>query len=171
MPPKSKGGSPKASLVHLKLVDRAGRVQELDASLPEILQAVRESGGAGVFELQNGKAAPVLVIVQKVEKNGDQITEMIVREVQPEDFIRVEVELALKSLPDAVRSKNATAVRLQKRVKVRSRVRDLPKKIMVDLSDLSVSETLTAGDIDLPKGVELVTPSDAKLFTLREAKG
>jgi large subunit ribosomal protein L25 len=96
---------------------------------------------------------------------------MIVREVQPEDFIRVEVELALKSLPDAVRSKNATAVRLQKRVKVRSRVRDLPKKIMVDLSDLSVSETLTAGDIDLPKGVELVTPSDAKLFTLREAKG
>jgi hypothetical protein len=173
LPPKSsaKASTAKAKLVHLNLIDRDGKIEEIEASLAEILHAVKDSGGVGVFELQNGDAEPKMVIVQKVEKDGQAITEMTLREVRPEDYIRVEVEVAPTSLPDVVKGKKAEAVRLKRRVKVRARVKDLPRTIKVDLSEMTVSETMKAGDLNLPKGVELITPKDADLFTVRTVAG
>lgn len=167
-PPINGQAAPEVRLVTIKVIDAKKEMIEIQAPLANVLHEIKESGGVGMFELQTGQQTPARqVIVQSVDQNEQGIHSLTVKTVRSEDILRVDLELVPKNLPEEVTAHRAQAVRLTRRLKVRGKLRDLPKRIMVDLSALDHHETICASDILLPKGVELLSPKDAALFTIR----
>lgn len=56
-------------------------------------------------------------------------------------------------------------------VQVRCSAGAIPEEAVLNVSNLQLGGSLTASDLELPEGVELVTPSDAMVAHVEEPKG
>jgi len=60
---------------------------------------------------------------------------------------------------------------LQRELEVRCLPTQVPKRIQVDVRELDIGDTLHAGDLSLPEGVELAEPPDTPLVTIAPPEG
>lgn len=117
---------------------------------------------------------------------GDVARTAIVREVQFDpitdavlhaDFVRVEkdqeiedrVPILYKGRPKGT-AEGGIFQAVRDSLMLRCRPTDLPKEIVVDVSQLGVHEGLHASDLKLPSGVKLKTPATALLCTVITVK-
>jgi len=85
--------------------------------------------------------------------------------------VEVSVALSFTGVSPAVKDKGGILVKVQREVKVEAAPRDLPREIVVDISKLvEPTDTIHAGDLALPKGVELKISPDEVVASIAEAK-
>lgn len=158
------------AMVSIIINRKGGDKSEVMAPYGELKQATRETRGVGVFALQiDGEDEPRYVIVQRLERPKDELIalRMNVLEVQGTDVIRTHLPVTPIGAPKAVTVRYAVLDQPTKHVKVRAQVGDLPNAIEVDVSKLPVGAQIHAGDVTLPKGVELLDPEESMLFHVR----
>lgn len=91
--------------------------------------------------------------------------------VDPNEPIRVTVNVeTINELPDEFKVANTTASLVLREVDIECLPGDIPESIRVDLSTLTGSQALHAGDLDLPAGVTLITDADTAVVTLHTAR-
>ena len=155
--------------VLLSVVRKDGTAPEMVAELDQVKEAIRESKLVGRFDLiPDGGSGKISVIVERVHRRqSDGRIVMEMREVALEDAVRVEVPVVCDSVPESVEAERVVLERARRFVRIKARAGDLPDAIHVDLADAKPDDTIRAGDLALPPGVELISPADLTIFHLR----
>ena len=91
--------------------------------------------------------------------------------VDPNEPIRVTVNVeTINELPDELKIADTTVSLVLREVDVECLPGDIPESIRVDLSTLTSSQALHAGDLVLPAGVTLITDANTAVVTLHTAR-
>jgi len=156
-------------LVLLSVARKDGTSAELVAELDQVKLAIRESKLVGRFDLTlEGSGGKISVIVERVQRRqSDGKIVMAMREVAPNDAVRVEIPVVCDSVPESVDDERVVLERARRFVRIKARAGDLPDAIHVDLADAEPDSTIRAGDLAMPPGVELISPADLTIFHLR----
>jgi large subunit ribosomal protein L25 len=120
----------------------------------------------------DGDKTPVSVVVKSIDRDlmSRTLTHVTMQEVSRDDKIRVDIPIVAIGMPQAVTDGEAVLMHPTEHIKVRAKVSDVPDNIEVDISGLGVHESITAGQLTLPDGVELMSSPDSQLFTVTIAK-
>ncbi len=156
----------------MALIRKGESTQMIQAQLADLRKAVQDAHGVGKFDLVLDKDKPCSVIVQEVSRDSvsRQLLHMTLMEVHDGDVVKVDVPLVAAGVPDAVDKNLATLTAPTTHLKIRCKMKDAPESIEVDVSGLQEGESLSAGDLVLPKGVELLSSPDATLFSVQKLR-
>ena len=80
--------------------------------------------------------------------------------------VQVQVEVVLKGTPEGVHQ-GGHLDQMSTEVEIECLVTSIPEDIRANIIGLKVGEMLTAGDLELPEGVTLVTEPDTAIATVR----
>lgn len=126
-----------------------------------------KGGGAGVVHIKLGEQEVIPVLLEDVQR--DAITQRYIHA----DFLRVSKdETARTKLPivyvgTAIGTKKGGIVQTDGLfIEVEALPGLLPSSLTVDISKLDISDTLQAGDIELPEGVRLVSSANEYLVSV-----
>lgn len=154
----------------MALVDKDNETALIQASVLEVKKALKETHGVALFQVrmpEDDSERTVLVKKVDLEPGKKRITHMTLQEVAPDDVIRISVPIEAVGKPKAVEAKEGVLERPVSRVRVRCSVSSVPMCIEVPIEDMKVGASITAKEIDLPEGVELVANEDAVLFNVK----
>ena len=84
----------------------------------------------------------------------------------------VEVEVPISHHGDAIGARSG-GILLENvhSVLVRCSAGDIPEKLVLEIGDLELGQQKTAGDLQLPQGVELITPADVVIARVEKPRG
>jgi large subunit ribosomal protein L25 len=162
--------SHRQGLVSVLLVDKENTSHRMVASFHEIRRAIKEAEGVGKFKLRvDGDKRTRSVIVKSVERDASERTRfrLVLAEIGEADTLRIDVPVTFHGSPSEL-PKDTVIDRPCKYVRVRGKVSLLPDKFDVDLSKLDAGKPICAGSLNLPEGIELLTPEETKLFALKK---
>ncbi|MEM6328655.1 MAG: 50S ribosomal protein L25 [Planctomycetota bacterium] len=116
--------------------------------------------GGHVVELTGAASGKALVQDTQYDAFGSRLLHIDLLRVDAKEMVQVEVAVELKG--DAVGANEGGMIEQPLHmVEVEASAVALPEKIVVDVSELHLNESITAGDVkDLPAGVKLVTAAD-----------
>ena len=102
-------------------------------------------------------------LVKDVQFNhlGNQIIHIDLIRVNLEEVITLTIELAFGEEPKAAKAEGAVLEHPTTELEISCKASDIPESIFVDLADLTVDNPISAGDVNLPEGVTLVTDPEA----------
>jgi large subunit ribosomal protein L25 len=155
--------------VPMALVRKGGETVLLQATVNDVKRALAKAHGAGMIDvLIDGQKKPVGAIVKSVDRDtiSRTLTHVSMLQVNQDDTIRVDVPVVAVGTPAAVAAGEAVLMHTSEHVKLKGKVSDIPDTIEVDISGLGVHESITAGHITLPEGVELLSAADSQIFSV-----
>jgi large subunit ribosomal protein L25 len=97
---------------------------------------------------------------------GDKIVHVDLTRVDLNERVKVNVPIELKGQPKTT-TEGAVVDHVLTRVELECVVTDIPEKIRLPIASLEVGRTITAGELQLPVGVTLITASETPVVTLR----
>lgn len=103
-----------------------------------------------------GKTESCLVKDVQWDYLGDDVIHVDLTRVDLTEEVEVEVELVLKGRPAAMNQEGAVLNHPLAALTVKCAANNIPDQIIVDVSKLTLEDTLTVGDLSLPEGVAAV---------------
>lgn len=134
----------------------------------ETIKAIHE--GERVFKLDLDGATDI-VLLRDVQFNylGDEIIHADLSRVSLDEVTHAHVRIKLVGDAKGLKNAGTALVHPNDEVTVECKLRDLPDQIEVSIADLDSGESLTAGQIDLPAGVKLLSDAETVLATITGA--
>lgn len=80
--------------------------------------------------------------------------------VDPNALIEVEVPIRTEGEAELVHQEDGIAVLRLNSLLVNVKPTEIPDEVIVDISEMTMDTTITVDDLDLPAGLEIVTPGD-----------
>jgi len=163
----------KAGIVPMALVQKGGKTLLIQASVNDVKRALSQAHGAGMIEVSlDAGPEPLSVVVKSVDRDilSRTLTHVTVQQVSKDDKIKVDIPVVAIGTPAAIADLGAVLMHPTDHIKVRGKVSDIPDNVEIDVSNLGVHESITAGQVQLPPGVELMSSPDAQLFSVTFAK-
>lgn len=137
-------------------------IQVATSDFLKLFRAVKHSS---LFDLAVGKESPVKVLVGEVQVNPINMQPIHVdfRQIRMDETLTVSVPLVFTGESVAIKALGGTLVKSLDELEVECLPGNLPKEIMVDLSQLQTFEDMiTVGSLVLPQGVKSThAPEDA----------
>ena len=114
----------------------------------------------------NGKTEQFLVKDIQYDYLGDTIIHVDLSRVNLDERVQVMVEVVLKGIPEGVHEGGVLA-KLLTEVELECKVTGIPEEVRANIVHLKMGESLTAGELELPETVLLVTDAKAPVATVR----
>lgn len=159
----------KRGVLPMALVDRSHETMLIQAPVDSLREAMAHVDGHGRLEFQiEGEKKTRNAIVKHIEQDPlrHELIHVTLQEVSDGDTVKMDVPVVPTGHPEDLDSKGVTLQAVTDHLKLRGQFSSLPESIEVDISQLSVGHHISAGEVELPEGVELMTAADATLFTM-----
>jgi large subunit ribosomal protein L25 len=133
------------------------------------VRVLRAAGQSSLIDVSVDEKPAVKVLVKEVQMDPLKTIPMHIdfQQVRMDEKLSVKVSLAFTGESKAVKSAGGTLVKSLDEVEVRCLPGNLPHEILVDISALSsFDDAIMTGDLKMPEGVELVTPSNITVATV-----
>lgn len=134
----------------------------------EFMKAYRETGETGTISIKTDKET-VSTLIHDIQKDPVKGTPLHIDflVIDMKKPIEVAIPLEFTGTAEAEKGGLGVLVKTLHEVEVRALPDNLPHSIEVDVTSLSTLEsTITAADLALPKGVELVTERDSVIASM-----
>lgn len=157
-------------IVPIGLVERGKPTRMVQATAAAVKSALTHTTGARMLEVKiEGESKTWTVMVKQVDHEviTGRILTVTLAEVSKTEAIVADVPVTHTGTPRAVADGQALLGHPTTHLKLKGKAMDLPASVDVDVSGLQVGEHVNAGDVELPKGVELVSSPDATLFSVQ----
>ena len=108
-----------------------------------------------------------MALVKEMQRNplrGD-VTHVDFLRVKPDSDVAVEVPIRLTGVASAVLDVNGIVERTLDTLRVLAKPRSIPNELVLDVSDLTVGDTLTVADLELPSGVTALVDETAPVVS------
>ena len=108
-----------------------------------------------------------MALVKEMQRNplrGD-VTHVDFLRVEPDSDVAVEVPIHLTGEASAVLDINGIVERSLDTLRVLAKPRSIPNELVLDVSDLTVGDTLTVADLELPPGVTALVDESAPVVS------
>ncbi|WPP40067.1 50S ribosomal protein L25 [Paenibacillus hunanensis] len=120
------------------------------------LQVQARRGGADIFSLTLDNGKSVQVLLKDIQRREGRILHVDFLQVSSKKPITVSVPLDFHG--EAPGTKVGGILQTQtNELEVSGLAKDLPSTLVVDVSKLEIGDTITAADVELPDGVELIS--------------
>ena len=153
----------------MALIEKGKGTILIQAPEKDLRDALAHASGLGQLKIQlSGESQSRSVIVKDVDKDylANKLLHVAVLEVAETDVITIDVPIVPIGVPPPVVRHEATLLHPTSHVKLRGKIKDLPEHFEVDVSAFEIHDSISAGDLKVPEGVELLTPIDATLLTI-----
>jgi large subunit ribosomal protein L25 len=111
-----------------------------------------------------GRKQKLLIKDLQYDHLGKEIVHADLMRVDLSETVRVTVPIELKSTAAGTHEGGIIEEHID-RLEVECRVTDIPEVVSVSIKDVSVGDTLHAGQVELPDGVKLISDPDLVLVT------
>ena len=139
----------------------------LCANTADISAALRH--GTQLVELQGGANETALIREVQWDAFGQEILHFDLIRVSADEMIETTVAIELRGQAPGVNQGGIVEL-LHHDISIRCPATLLPEKLELNINSLDVGQVLTAAELNLPDGAELVTPSDEVLAQCVEQK-
>ena len=131
------------------------------------LEKIMKAGKNTLVEM-NLNGAQELALVKEVQFHAvtDKPIHADFQRVTMKDKMDVVVPLKLEGTPADVAQYGAIIEHILREIEVRALVSAIPHEIVVDITPMTINKGILAGDITLPKGVELIMDPQAPVVHL-----
>lgn len=157
----------KSGLLPMALVERSHETKLLQAPFEDLREAMRHLDGHGAMEFQiSGEAGPRKAIVKHIEKDAikRELVHVTLQEVSDEDSIKMDLPIILRGHVED--EQGITLTQVLDHLKVRGKLKNMPDHVEINVGGMTVGSHIEAGQIELPEGIESLSPSDATVATL-----
>jgi large subunit ribosomal protein L25 len=158
----------RAGFLPMAIVHSKGEPELIKAKASDVKKALHDTPGVGIFQIQMAEdKQPRTVLVKHVdfEPVTKAIIHMTLQEVKKGDTIQLSVPLKPVGENRIVAHGGAVLMRPNHHVRIKCHVSEAPSELEYDITEMKDDESVTAGMIALPKGVELVSdPEDVVFF-------
>jgi large subunit ribosomal protein L25 len=160
----------KQGLLPMALVERTHETMLVQAPVDQLREAMRHADGLGRVDVQvEGEKRPRKAIVKSVELDAvrQELLHVTLQEISEDDQVKLEVPVVALGTPESTEGMDLLLMQVTDKLQIRGRMGDLPEMIEVDVTGMEMGSTISASDIRLPDGVELMSSADATLFSLK----
>jgi len=156
----------RSGLIPLALTRRDHSTLTLQASVDSLRAAIKQADGHGRFEmtLSGGDTIKVILKQQAFDWLHHKPLSATLQEVGEDDVLKLDVPVVSSGTPQAVKDGEAMLTQPTSHIKLRGKVADMPEQIEVDVSGLGIGDSVSAHELELPDGVDLVSSGEATLF-------
>jgi len=121
--------------------------------------------GHRVMDIQIGKKKETTIVKElQYDHLGKNIIHVDFIRVDVGETVKVRVPIELKGTAAGTHESGIIEEHID-RLEIECRVTDIPETIVVSVKDVHVGDTLHASDIELPDGINLVSPPETLLVT------
>ena len=117
------------------------------------------SGGAALFdlELEGSKSVPVVVKDQQLHPVRGSLEHIDLQEVKLDEAIQAEVAVELEGTENAPGVKEGGVLEhVTREVTVEALPTEIPERLVADVSEMEINDTLQLSSVPVPDGVKLV---------------
>ena len=117
------------------------------------------AAGQALFdlELEGAKAVPVVVKEQQRHPVRDEITHIDLQEVKLDEEIQADVAIELEGADDAPGIKEGGVLEhVTREITVEALPTEIPERLVADVSQMQINDTVVLSAIDAPEGVKFV---------------
>ncbi len=157
----------------MALVDRSHATTLIQATEADLQSAMAGADGLGRLDLEiEGEKGQRKVIVRQVDKDfmRQQILHVTLAEVTESDVVKMDIRVVSVGVPEDLETMDLQLSHPTDHVTLRGKMSAMPEVLEVDVSQLHVGHHVSAGDLQLPPGIELLSSADATLFSLTQVK-
>jgi large subunit ribosomal protein L25 len=155
-------------IIPISLISRDHGTTLLQAKRVDVQHALRHLDGHGGIQLEiDDDKTKKKVIVKNVDMNplhGGLLC-VTLQEVSARDVVKMDVGVV--PINHGEDEQGTVLTQPTTHIKIQGPMADLPNHIEVDVSALEVGHHINASDVELPKGVKLVSSPDATLFSMQ----
>ncbi|OYD06367.1 50S ribosomal protein L25/general stress protein Ctc [Paludifilum halophilum] len=125
---------------------------------PEFLRLLQSEGATSVINLTfpDGKTHPVMIREVQQDRIKDRIVHVDFQEVNMNEPVDTEAAIELEGEPKGVKEGGILQQQIRT-VPIRCLPNRIPDQLTVDVSGLEIGESVEAGQLNFPEGVELLT--------------
>lgn len=159
--------------VPMAVVQKGGNTLLVQAPVNDLKRALSHAHGAGMIDVAvDGNATPLSVMVKQIDRDiiSRALTHVTVQQVSQDDTVRVDIPVVAIGTPQVVTDGQGVLMHPTDHIKVKGKVSAIPDNVEVDISNLGLHEAITAAQIQLPEGIELLSSPDSQLFSVTVAK-
>lgn len=156
-------------IVPMALIVHGSETQLIQAPLSDLRRVLGDVSGVGMFDLQvKGDKKKHTVVIKQIDKAvvGKKLLHMSVMAINKDELLTMDVGVVAVGTPEAVKAQEGVLGNPTSTLKLKGKPGDLPGQLEVDVSELQLHGAITAGQLVLPEGVELVSSPDAAVFSL-----
>lgn len=113
----------------------------------------------------DGKKIQTLVKEVQYDHLGDKVIHVDLTRVSLDERVQVTVPIAVRGTP-AGASEGGVLEKVMTEIELECQVTNIPEEIRVSVNHLQVGDTLTAGELELPEGTQLITEEDLPVVTV-----
>jgi len=126
----------------------------------DLAHAVHKTGVGSILRLLDESEKPHLAQLKELQWHPTtrKLLHASFVEVRAREEVVANVPIIFVGEPKAVERRVGQLVRPEETIAVRAKVTNLPDAVGLDVSDLEVGDTVTAGDVVLPEGCESAHP-------------
>lgn len=135
----------------------------------DLVRALATAHGGGMVDVQfDGEKKKRNAVIKLVERGilDRRIQTVVLMDVNLSEELTVDVPIVGIGMPDPVKRGEALLDHPTNHVKIRGKAGDLPSQIEHDVSAMQVGDHVTAGDLAMPSGMELIGNADALVFSV-----
>lgn len=157
----------KKGIIPVGLVEKNHQTRPLQMTVAGFKAATRGGGHTHIDVHIDGERGPRKAILKRIDMDpmSHDIICITLQEVSAEDRVKMDVPIVGVGDNEATKEGGVTLTLVTDHLKLRGRVDSLPEVIQVDVSTLQAGGTITAGDIELPEGIELLQSTDTIVFS------
>ncbi|WP_372722095.1 50S ribosomal protein L25 [Novipirellula sp.] len=141
--------------------------ESLSVPSDEVKALLRHHGKT--VELAGAIKETAMVCAMQWDPLGIEVLHLDLMRVNLSEKVDVTVSIHVHGDPVGVRE-GGILLENHHEVEIRCSAGDIPENIGLNVSDLHLGQSLTAGDLELPAGVELVTPADTVVAHVEEPR-
>ncbi|MEK6282845.1 MAG: 50S ribosomal protein L25 [Acidobacteriota bacterium] len=156
-------------LVPVVVYGGAGESVAALAPLRELAAILRsESGRNSIFtlDIEGVGASEVMFHDRQIDPVKSRLIHADFQRLVKGQKIEVTVPLHLIGEPYGVREEEGVLEQIIREIEIRCQPRDIPDAIDVDVTELKVHDVLHVSDLQVPEGVEILTPADTVIATV-----
>jgi large subunit ribosomal protein L25 len=135
----------------------------------DLKHAMSGADGHGRVEIQVAGGKAFKAIVRDVDKDylHNRILHVTLLEVAADDQVKIDVPVVAVGVPEAVDNNLAILMNPTDHLKVRGRMDDMPERFEIDVSQMTMEQSISAGDVALPEGFTLLSSPDSIVFLVQ----
>ena len=106
----------------------------------------------------------------QVDPVSRRIVHVDLQRVSADETVQARLPVVTVGTPEGVRSFGGVMDVVLHELEVEGPANKLPDRIEIDVNELGIHQHVTAGDVALPEGFKMITPSDATVIAVEPSK-
>ncbi|HEY1728139.1 MAG TPA: 50S ribosomal protein L25 [Candidatus Baltobacteraceae bacterium] len=136
--------------------------------LGELLHGGRRQN---IIDIQlDGKKDTAMVRDMQLDPVTRRVLSIDLQRISRSDIITAEVPIVTVGIPAGVRDQGGMMDLVTHEIEVRGPADKIPEEIRVDVSELTIGDNISAGELTLAEGIRLITPADTTIVAIEQPR-